>query len=100
MKRIINKNEKIWFHSSKKTSLIPEKGADNKYNFREACWTKGVILDGIVNEGTRQITRAQNKTFTDLSFTKTDDDEWGKRKIIHSIKVKIEKNIFKIYMLT
>ena len=90
-KKIINKNEKIWFHSSKKTSYIPEKDINSKYNFREARWQKGVIVDGIVNEGTRQITRAVNKTFSDLSLTKTDDFEWGKRKIIHSIKVKIEK---------
>ena len=97
MKKIINKNEKVWFHSSKKTSFIPEKEINLKYNFREARWNKGVILDGIVNETSREITRAQNKTFTDLSLTKTDDNEWGKRKIINSIKVKIEKNIEDVY---
>ena len=46
-----------------------------------------------MNETTRVITRAPNKTFTDLSLTKTDDNEWGKRKIIHTVKVKIDKNI-------
>ena len=46
-----------------------------------------------MNETTRVITRAPNKTFTDLSLTKTDDNEWGKRKIIHIVKVKIDKNI-------
>ena len=91
-KKII-KNEKLWFHSSKKTSYIPEKSADLKYNFRETRWEKGVILDEIVNEGTRLITRAPNKTFTNLSLIKTNGDEWGKRKIIHSVKVKIDKNI-------
>ena len=56
-------------------------------------WNKGVILDELVNETTRLITRASNKTFADLSLTKTDDNEWGKRKIIHSVKLKIDKNI-------
>ena len=60
-------------------------------------WNKGVILDKLVNETTRQITRAPNKTFADLSLTKTDNDEWGKRKIIHSVKVKIDKNIDDTY---
>ena len=60
-------------------------------------WTKGVILDEIVNETTRQITRAANKSFTDLFLTKTDNDEWGKRKIIHMVKVKIDKNIEDTY---
>ena len=53
---------------------------DLKYNFRETRWEKGVILDEIVDESTRQITRAANKTFTDLSLTKTDGNEWGKEK--------------------
>ena len=97
-KKIIIKNKKLWFHSSKKTSYIPEKSADLKYNFRETRWTKGVILDEIVNETTRQITRAPNKSFTDFSLTKTDDDEWGKRKIIHTVKVKIDKNIEDTYL--
>ena len=78
LKKIIIKNKKLWFHSSKKTSYIAEKSADLKYNFHETRWTKGVILDELVNDTTRQITRAANKTFTDLSLTKTDDDEWGK----------------------
>ena len=96
-KKILIRNEKIWFHSSKKTSYIPEKESNLKYNFREMRWGKGVITDTIVNESTRQITRASNKTFTDLSLTKTTDGEWGRRKIIHSIKVKVEKNVVDIY---
>ena len=51
----------------------------------------------MVNESSRFITRASNKTFTDLSLIKTNDNEWGKRKIIHSIKINIEKNIEEIY---
>ena len=92
-KKIIIKNKKLWFHSSKKTSYIPDKSASSEYEFREMDWNKGVILDELVNETTRQITRVSNKTFADLSLTKTDDDEWGKRKIIHSVKVKFDKNI-------
>ena len=95
-KKILIKNEKIWFHSSKKTSYTPEI-QNLKYNFRETRWGKGVITDSIVNEDTRYITRASNKTFTDLSLTKTTDGEWGRRKIIHSIKVKVEKNVVDIY---
>ena len=35
-KNILIKNERIWFHSLKKTSYIPEKDATTgKYNFRE-----------------------------------------------------------------
>ena len=95
-KKILIKNEKIWFHSSKKTSYIPQ--IENMvYNFRETRWGKGVITDSIVNEDTRYITRASNKTFTDLSLTKTTDGEWGRRKIIHSIKVKVEKNVIGVY---
>ena len=96
-KKILIRNEKIWFHSSKKTSYIPEKESNLKYNFREMRWGKGVITDTIVNESTRQITRASNKTFTDLSLTKTTDDTWGRRKIIHSVKVKVEKNVSDLY---
>ena len=92
-KKILIKNENLWYHSSKKTGYVPDKTANLEYEFRETGWNKGVILDGLVNETTRQITRASNKTFTDLSLTKTEDDEWGKRKIIHSLQVKIEKNI-------
>ena len=95
-KKVIIKNEKIWFHSSKKTSYIPEK-RNSEYMFRETKWSKGVIIDSIVNEDTRLITRAPNKTFADLSLTKTTDGEWGKRKIIHTIKVKVEKNVVDIY---
>ena len=95
-KKILIKNEKIWFHSSKKTSYTPEI-QNLKYNFRETRWGKGVITDSIVNEDTRYITRASNKTFTDLSLTKTTDGEWGRRKIIHSIKVKVEKNVIGVY---
>ena len=95
-KKILIKNEKIWFHSSKKTSYIPQ--IENMvYNFRETRWGKGVITDSIVNEDTRYITRASNKTFTDLSLTKTTDGVWGRRKIIHSIEIKVEKNITDIY---
>ena len=97
-KKVLIKNEKIWFHSSKKTSYIPEKdGSSSKYNFRETRWEKGVITDDIVDETSRLITRAPNKSFTDLSLIKTNDAEWGKRKIIHSIKVNIEKNIDVLY---
>ena len=86
------------FHSLKKTSYIPEKDATTgKYNFRETNWTKGVITDDIVNESSRLITRASNKTFTDLSLIKTEDDNWGKRKILHLIKVNIEKNTEAMY---
>ena len=92
-RKILIKNENLWYHSSRKTSYVPDKTASLEYEFRETGWNKGVILDGLVNETTRQITRAPNKTFTDLSLTKTEDDEWGKRKIIHSLQVKIEKNI-------
>ena len=92
-KKIIIKNKKLWFHSSKKTSYVPDKSANLEYEFREMGWNKGVILDELVNETTRLITRASNKTFVDLSLTKTDDNEWEKRKIIHSVKVKIDKNI-------
>ena len=95
-KKILIKNEKIWYHSSKKTSYIPE-NQNSVYNFRETRWGKGVITDSIVNEDTRYITRASNKTFTDLSLTKTTDGVWGRRKIIHSIKIKVEKNITDIY---
>ena len=95
-KKVIVKNEKFWFHSSKKTSYIPEK-QNSEYMFRETKWSKGVIIDSIVNEDTRLITRASNKTFADLSLTKTTDGEWGKRKIIHTIKVKVEKNVVDIY---
>ena len=73
-KKILIKNEKIWYHSSKKTSYIPE-NQNSVYNFRETRWGKGVITDSIVNEDTRYITRASNKTFTDLSLTKTTDGE-------------------------
>ena len=57
----------------------------------------GVITDDIVNEDTRFITCASDKKFTDLSLTKTGDNDWGKRKIIHSIKVNIEKNTAVLY---
>ena len=58
-KKILIKNERIWFHSSKKTSYIPEKDSStSKYNFRETRWTKGVITDDIVDESSRLITRA------------------------------------------
>ena len=86
-KHIMVKNVRLWYHSLKKTSYIPEKDSiTGKYNFREINWTKGVITDDIVNEYTRFITRASDKTFTDLSLTKTGDNDWGKRKVIHSIK--------------
>ena len=94
--KILNRNEKIWFHSSKKTSYIPQKDSNGTYNFRETRWEKGVITDLIVNEDSRQITRAANKTFTDLSLTKTDVG-WGRRKIIHSIKIKVDKNVSVLY---
>ena len=96
-KKILIRNEKIWYHSSKKTSYIPEKDSNLKYNFRETLWEKGVITDDIVDEASRQITRASNKTFTDLSLTKTTDGEWGRRKIIHTIKIKVEKNVSVLY---
>ena len=96
-KKILIRNEKIWFHSSKKTSYIPEKDSNLKYNFRGTRWEKGVITDDIVDEASRQITRASNKTFTDLSLTKTTDGEWGRRKIIHTIKIKVEKNVSVLY---
>ena len=96
-KKILIRNEKIWFHSSKKTSYIPDKDSNSKYNFRETRWEKGVITDDIVDESSRLITRASNKTFTDLSLTKTSGSEWGKRKIIYSIKVNIEKNVSVLY---
>ena len=96
-KKILIRNEKIWFHSSKKTSFIPQKHSNSKYNFRETRWEKGVITDAIMNDVSRQITRAPNKTFTDLSLTKTNDDDWGRRKIIHSIKIKVEKNVSVLY---
>ena len=96
-KKILIRNEKIWFHSSKKTSYIPDKDSNSKYNFRETRWEKGVITDDIVDESSRLITRASNKTFTDLSLTKTSGSEWGKRKIIHSIKVNIEKTVSVLY---
>ena len=66
---------------------------DGKLFFREVS-ILGVIIDDIVNESSRLITRASNETFTDLSLIKTADDNWGKRKIIHSIKVNIEKNTY------
>ena len=96
-KKILIRNEKIWFHSSKKTSYIPQEDSNSKYNFRETRWGKGVITDAIVNEVSRQITRAPNKTFTDLSLTRSNDSDWGKRKIIHSIKIKVEKNVSVLY---
>ena len=96
-KKILIRNEKIWYHASKKTSYIPEKDSNLKYNFRETLWEKGVITDDIVDEASRQITRASNKTFTDLSLTKTTDGEWGRRKIIHTIKIKVEKNVSVLY---
>ena len=96
-KKILIRNEKIWYHSSKKTSYIPEKDSNLKYNFRGTRWEKGVITDDIVDETSRLITRAPNKSFTDLSLIKTNDAEWGKRKIIHSIKVNIEKTVSVLY---
>ena len=96
-KKILIRNEKIWFHSSKKTSYIPNKDSNSKYNFRETRWEKGVITDDIVDESSRLISRAPNKTFADLSLTKTTGVEWGRRKIIHSIKVKVEKNVSDLY---
>ena len=89
--------KKCLFHSSKKISYIPQKDSNLKYNFRETRWEKGVITDEIVDETSRQITRASNKTFTDLSLTRTNDDDWGRRKIIHSVKVKVEKNVSVLY---
>ena len=77
----------------KKNIFYSTKDSNSKYNFRETRWEKGVITDAIVNEVSRQITRAPNKTFTDLSLTKTNDDDWGRRKIIHSIKIKVEKKV-------
>ena len=50
-----------------------------------------------MDEPSRLITRAANKTLTDLSLIKTNDLDWGKRKIIHSVKVNIEKNIDVLY---
>ena len=50
-----------------------------------------------MNESSRLITRASNKNFTDLSLIKTEDDKWGKRKIIHAVKVNIEKNTEAMY---
>ena len=97
-KNIMVKTVRLWYQSLKETSYIPEKDSiTGKYNFREINWTKGVITDDIVNEDTRFITRASDKTFTDLSLTKTGDNDWGKRKIIHSIKVNIEKNTAAVY---
>ena len=68
-KTIIPKNEKIWYHSSKKTGYIPIKD-NSKYGFREQSWQKGVIIHEIVDENTRKINRAADKTFVDLSLTK------------------------------
>ena len=69
-RKIIIKNKILWFHSSKKTGYVPDKTVNSEFEFREMGWNKGVILDELVNESTRQITRAPNKTFTDLSFNK------------------------------
>ena len=76
MKKIINKNEKFGFILLKKQVIFLIKILILD-NFRETDWTKGVILDEIVDESTRQITCASNKAFTDLSLTKTNDAEWG-----------------------
>ena len=44
-------------------SYIPEKNtSSSKYNFRETLWEKGVITDDILDETSRLITRATNKT--------------------------------------
>ena len=96
-KTIILKNEKTWYHSSKKTGYIPIKD-NSKYGFREQSWQKGVIIHEIVDENTRKINRAADKTFADLSLTKSSSVvEWNKRKIIHDIKIKIEKTCEKLY---
>ena len=50
------------------------------------------MIDEIVDENIRKINRAVDKTFSGLSLTK-----WNKRKIIHDIKIKIEKNCEKLY---
>ena len=41
-KKIILKNEKNWYHSSKKTRYIPIKD-NSKYGFSEESWKKGII---------------------------------------------------------
>ena len=81
----------------KKNIFYSTKDSNSKYNFRETRWEKGVITDAIMNDVSRQITRAPNKTFTDLSLTRSNDSDWGKRKIIHSIKIKVEKNVSVFY---
>ena len=45
-KKILIKNENLWYHSSKKTGYVPDKTANSEYEFRETGWNKGVILDG------------------------------------------------------
>ena len=60
-KTIIRKNEKIWYHSSKKTGYIPIKD-NSKYGFRDELWQKGFIIDEIVDENTCMINRAADKT--------------------------------------
>ena len=60
-KKIILKNEKIWYHSSKQTGYIPIKD-NSKYGFRDELWQKGFIIDEIVDENTCMINRAADKT--------------------------------------
>lgn len=76
----------------------------DKILFRQKKWDLGIITSDIVDFGSGVITRAPNNTFDDISLTmplslkavKNWDarlaTDWGKRKIIHNVKIDVEKN--------
>jgi hypothetical protein len=93
-KRIINKYENVFFHSSKKSGYFPTKQAVQGYGdvfaFREVGWHKGLAIN--VDKSTRRINVNADGTFEIFSLTKNPHD-WNERKIIHKIDVSLKKNI-------
>lgn len=93
-RKVINKYENVYFHSSKKSGYFPTKQNVTEYgdvySFREVGWHKGLPVD--VDLNTRKINTNVDGTFQIFSLTKNAID-WNERKIIHKIDITLKKNI-------
>ena len=92
-KKITLKHLNLFFHDGVRAGYYPDKqliDSKNVYLFREVSWGKGVIID--VDQATLKINRNADKSFQLFSLTKNEID-WNKRKIIHKIEIKLDKNI-------